>query len=518
MNSRRPTAHRPPRAAARAPWRRGLPAAAALIFPLGAHAGHAGQDLPSAQLWLIGLLCVGVLAVLLHLFRKTLFDSRRGMPPAFGNLPSPLLPETLEVERARFDTLFALTPVPVSIVRLSDGAHLDVNAAWERASGWSRDEIFGRTTLDINGWVSETERTEYLAALKQDRRIENRPVRFRLRNGEIRHFLSQARIIDHQQTACIFSAYTDLTEQLQSEARLLELNASLEQRVSERTAELEQANASLESSLTTLRQTRNELAHLETMASLGSMVAGISHELNTPLGNALTLGSSLHDQVQAFRRRMHEGPLTRSALDEFLDDLDQGGGLLTRSLERAAELVTSFKQVAVDQSSERRRRFMLDELVNDVLNTLRPSLRHRPVELKVLLDKGITMDSYPGPLGQVVVNLVQNAVIHGLADTPQGSVRIEALLAEGEIELRVADNGCGISAEHLPRIFDPFFTTRLGSGGSGLGLSIVHRIVTTVLGGSIRVSSQPGEGTGFRIRLPLTAPDAASPAAEDARV
>lgn len=486
-------------------------AAGLLLMPALARANHGtGQDVSGPLLWSIGLLCLVVVLVLLYLFRQTMLASER------RSTSSLLLPEEPGAPGSgpsHFNTLFALTPVPVSIVRLADGVHLEVNATWERVSGWSRDEVLGRTTQDINGWVSEAERADYLAVLKRDGRIDNLPVRFRLRNGKIRHFLSHCRVIEYAQVTCIFSAYVDITEQLQAEASLIELNARLEQRVAERTAELARANASLEASLGTLKLTRDELVHFETMASLGSMVAGISHELNTPLGNALTLGSSLHDQVQGFRRRLHDGPLTRSALDEFLDDLDQGSGLLTRSLERAAELVTSFKQVAVDQSSERRRRFMLDELVNDVLNTLRPSLRHRPVELKVLLDKAITMDSYPGPLGQVIVNLVQNALIHGLADVAQGSIRIEALLSgEHEAELRIADNGSGISAEHLPRIFDPFFTTRLGSGGSGLGLSIVHRIVTTVLGGSIKVSSTPGEGSTFRILLPLEAPHQTPPA------
>jgi len=457
---------------------------------------------PNAFLWAAGAL---ILLALLMLLRHNAARNHARRK----EINNELLQRATELAlaRAKFTTLFELNPVPISITRLSDGCYYEVNSAWERQSGWTRDEAIMRKARDLDFWLSAEERDTYLATLRLNGSLSNFATRFRTRNGQIRHFLSSCEIIDYGNEPCVFSTLVDITEQRQAEARLIELNAELERRVAERTAQLENANASLASSLNALKQTRDEMVHLETMASLGSMVAGISHELNTPLGNALTVSTALQDQVREFRHQLHDAPMTRHALDDFLDDLVQGGGLVTRSLQRAAELVTSFKQVAVDQSSERRRRFALDELVNDVLSTLRPMLRQHPVELKVLLDKGITLDSFPGPLGQVIVNLVQNALLHGLDGASRGVIRVEALAAdEDRVELRIADDGRGINPEHLPRIFDPFFTTRLGNGGSGLGLSIVHRIVTNILGGTIRVNAAPGEGASFRILLPRTAP------------
>lgn len=409
--------------------------------------------------------------------------------------------------RAWLALQFELNPVPVSISRVADGRYLEVNGAWEKLAGWKRSEVIGLTSAEIGSWVTPEERTAWIAELHRDGGLVNHPARFRNRAGEIRHFLSNAQCIDYEGEACVFGAFIDITEQRRAEDELQELNLRLEERVTERTRQSEQATQSLKDSLDELQRTRDELVHLEKMASLGSMVAGISHELNTPLGNALTVSTTLQALIQELRRASVAGPLARRDFEALLDDMSEGGAMLTRNLERANELVRSFKQVSVDQGSERRRRFALDEQINDVLNALRPTLRPTAVELKVLLDKDIWMDSYPGPLGQVIVNLVKNSLQHGLADSPRGLIRVEALACgEERVELRVADDGAGIAAEDLPHIFDPFFTTRLGSDNAGLGLSISHRIVTRVLGGSIRVESSPGTGASFRIMLPRVAP------------
>lgn len=414
--------------------------------------------------------------------------------------------------RAWLAIQFELNPVPMSITRIEDGSYLEVNGAWERLSGWKRSEVLGMSSTALGGWITAEERAAWIAGLGHCGTLLNHPTRFRNRAGEIRHFLSSAQIIDYEGEAGIFAAFIDITEQRRAETELLDLNLRLEERVAERTRQSERASESLKSSLGELQRTRDELVHLEKMASLGSMVAGISHELNTPLGNSLTVSTTLQALLQELRRASIAGPLSRQEFETLLDDMSEGSAMLTRNLERATELVKSFKQVSIDQSSERRRRFALDEQINDVLNALRPMLRPTPIELKVLLDKDIWMDSYPGPLGQVIVSLVKNAAQHGLADRPRGLIRVEALACgEARVELRIADDGAGIAEADLPRIFDPFFTTRPGSGNAGLGLSISHRIVTRVLGGSIRVDASPGAGTSVRIMLPRVAPNDPQP-------
>ena len=280
---------------------------------------------------------------------------------------------------------------------------------------------------------------------------------------------------------------------------VLDLSASLEQRVAERTLELEAA-------LEKLRLTQNDLVQAGTLASLGSTVAGISHELNTPIGNALTVATSLQNRVREVRRAATEGTLRKSGLDEFLRAADEMSELIDRSVSRAADLVTSFKQVAIDQTSERRREFLLHELVSDIVATLRPGFKTRTITIDVTVPPGLVCDSYPGPLGQVLTNLIQNAVVHAFDEAPEGHIGITAEVNDKQIALAVSDNGKGMSAATLVHAFDPFFTTRLGQGGSGLGLSICHRLATSVLGGELSATSTPGSGSRFVLIFPQQAP------------
>jgi signal transduction histidine kinase len=287
----------------------------------------------------------------------------------------------------------------------------------------------------------------------------------------------------------------------QARAQIAAQNLGLEQRVAERTRDLRETLAQLE-------RTQASLVQSEKLAALGDLVAGIAHELNTPIGNAVMLASTLSDQERVFRQQMAAG-LSRSALQRFVDAVRDSSDILLRSLQRAAELISSFKQVAVDQASYQRRVFSLDEVTREIALTLQPRLRRSPARLDVDIAPGIRFDSFPGPFGQVLMNLVQNALLHAFDDREAGCIRIESQpAAPGFIIIRVSDDGNGIPPDNLDRIFDPFFTTRLGQGGSGLGLHIVYNLVTGLLGGAISVRSAPGQGTVFDLALPLIAPRA----------
>lgn len=290
----------------------------------------------------------------------------------------------------------------------------------------------------------------------------------------------------------------DITSRRQQEQQIRELNSTLEKRVEERTAELSET-------LDNLRRAQDELLQSEKLASLGALVAGVSHELNTPIGNALMVASSFEQARKQFEEEMKAG-LTRSSLQRFLDNIEEGDLLIERNLERAAELIGSFKQLAVDQTSYQRRKFDLKTLSHEVLITLQPTLRKVPFVIHEQLCTGITLDSYPGPLGQVLINLINNAVLHAFPGREQGNITLSCTRVGDMVHVQVSDDGVGVGPEMRKKIFDPFFTTQLGQGGSGLGLHIVYTLVTGLLGGRIEVESEVGVGTRFILQLPLVAP------------
>jgi signal transduction histidine kinase len=329
-----------------------------------------------------------------------------------------------------------------------------------------------------------------------------------LGTGEIAALVSDAR---ERSVRAVMDLILAIGERRRADEALHQLNLELENRVRNRTLELAESNAQLNETLETLKRAQHELVRTEKLASLGSLVAGVAHELSTPVGNSLTVATTLADRTRTFAEEAGSGRLRRSSLNDFVSQTRQACDLLVRSLLSAGELIGRFKRVAVDQTSAQRRRFDLAETLEEVVTTLRPQIKKTPHRIELAVPEGTEMFSFPGPLGQVTINLVNNALVHGLEGIAQGIIRIAASVEDPDrVRVTVKDNGCGIPAEHQSRIFDPFFTTRLGQGGSGLGLHIVFNIVTRVLGGRITLTSRPGEGAAFALDLPRAAPKSAS--------
>ncbi|HEX9171408.1 MAG TPA: two-component regulator propeller domain-containing protein, partial [Telluria sp.] len=253
-----------------------------------------------------------------------------------------------------------------------------------------------------------------------------------------------------------------------------------------------------------LKEAQAQLAAREKLASLGSLVAGVAHELNTPIGNSLLIASTLKEKSDAMVARFEAASLRRSDLAAWIAESQEASSLIMRSLHNAAELVNSFKQVAVDQASAQQRRFDLAQACHEIVATLMNQVRLAGHTLELRVPDGIVMDSFPGPLGQVIINFVNNALLHAY-DQPGGHMLLTAAALEGgRARIEFHDDGRGIEAQHLARIFDPFYTTRMGRGGTGLGLNIAYNIATSLLGGTIRVESTPGQGAVFILELPLT--------------
>ena len=283
--------------------------------------------------------------------------------------------------------------------------------------------------------------------------------------------------------------------------RYRELNEQLESRVDERTRDLLTANKEL-------KQALDHLGNSEKMAALGNLVAGVAHELNTPIGN-LRLGASTYkDRIQEFSAELARGNIRRSTLTDFLADADELVRLLDRNAERAGEMISSFKAVAVDQSSNRRRHFDVQLAVGDVLSTLRQKMKRGRCHVTNAIPAGVMVDSYPGALMQIVSNLLENAMLHAFEGMDSGTVVIDLpKISDTEICLRFTDNGRGIAAEDAERIFEPFYSTKIGQGGSGLGLHLVREMVSNPLGGSITLDKENPVGATFIVCLPRTAMD-----------
>jgi signal transduction histidine kinase/ligand-binding sensor domain-containing protein len=285
-----------------------------------------------------------------------------------------------------------------------------------------------------------------------------------------------------------------------SEEALRRLNDELESRVAQRTADLSRSNRDLQATLDQLRQAQHQLVEAEKLASLGGLVAGIAHEINTPLGVCLTAASHLQQQATQLRTRLAAGSLRRSELDEFEQAACEGSDIILRNLQRADRLVRSFKQTAVDQSSDEWRELDLEQSVRDTLVMLGPVLRTTPHRIIIETSQRILVHTSPGALYQIVSNLVLNAVQHAFEAGQVGTMTIRLSRDNDDIGLDVIDDGRGMDERERARAFEPFFTTRRSQGGSGLGLHIVYNLVTQVLGGRIACESHVGEGTRFAVR------------------
>ncbi|MET3106328.1 signal transduction histidine kinase [Oxalobacteraceae bacterium GrIS 2.11] len=339
---------------------------------------------------------------------------------------------------------------------------------------------------------------EVCRRLKQDSRTANIPIIFVTAQNNI-----------EEETAGLQEGAVDFISRpfnaavvrarVQTHIQLYQLKESLEEKVKMRNQELELA-------LQRLHDSQEQLTISEAKATISTLIASVSHELSSPIGNSLMASSSLYEFASEFKNKFDSGSIRRSDVPVFLAELNEASSLIERNLKRASVLLANLRQVSADQASEQRRTFDLADTVKEVIDTIRPSLKRKPHRIIQDIPSNILMDSRPGALGQVVINLINNAFLHAFEDRNDGVLGIEGNIEGGEVQLRFRDNGVGIPQEHLSKIYEPFFSTKIGEGGSGLGMAIVHNLVTKTLGGSIKIHSTVGNGSEFVIRLPLVIP------------
>jgi len=368
---------------------------------------------------------------------------------------------------------------------------LSVSERWHVVSGYQREELGDNVLTSWMALVHPDDRPlisatfAALGSLEGDR--FEYEYRMRQKNGAWMWVNSRAHVVERDAAGMptkVAGINLEVTRQKEAEIRIHALNASLE------------------------AQMQDALARSEARATLGTLIASVSHEMATPMGNSMMTASTLHAQAAQFEQQLEAGSLRRSELTQFVGQVRDGNTLLLRNLERAVSLLKNFRQVAADQASEQRRNFDLHQSVQEIVDTLTPSLKRQAHRVVLDIPDGIQMNSYPGPVGQVLINLINNAYLHAFEGMERGGeVRISANATDMQVTLVCADNGRGIAPETLEKMFQPFFSTRIGRGGTGLGMTIVDNLVKTTLGGQLQVTSTLGQGTTITITLPLQAPE-----------
>jgi signal transduction histidine kinase len=280
-------------------------------------------------------------------------------------------------------------------------------------------------------------------------------------------------------------------------------NLELENKVNKRTQALKDSNQELLSTLEKLHQFQGQLVESEKMASLGDMVAGVAHEVNTPIGLGITASTLLSDRLLDIKQAFEDKTLKSSHLKKFLIEGEENAAIIYRNLNRAAELITSFKKVAVDTSTEEERSFNVKDLFCEILLSLAPQLQNTPYIINIDCSESLTIQSKPEPITQIIINLILNSIIHGFDNKTEGTIDITITQADNNLDINYRDDGNGIDQSISHKIFEPFSTTKRGSGGSGLGLHLVYNLVTRALNGKIDCISDINNGVKFTISFPV---------------
>ncbi|TDR12600.1 PAS domain-containing protein [Marinomonas communis] len=398
-------------------------------------------------------------------------------------------------QKESFETLFKESKDGLSII--ADGLFLDCNNSFLELFGYAnKQEVVGLTPIQVSASLQEdNEPVERAAERRISSAFEQGSARF-----EWNHLRKDGS--EFWGEVILTKIMLDEKEVLYAITRDISEKKALQLEISERNVQLNASNAHLEETIENLKQTQDKLVESEKMASLGSLVAGVAHEINTPVGIGLTGVSQLVEECNGISQRYQDGTLTENDFEDFIHSAKEIAGIVEKNLERTAHLVRSFKQVAVDQTSEEDRQVNIKHYFEEVVFSLASVLRKASAKVTIECAEDVFVLTNPGLLSQVLTNLIVNSVNHGFKERETGCIHIAvSSVGEKELMLNYKDDGKGISKEHISKIFDPFFTTQRGAGGTGLGLNITYNIITNVLGGSIVCHSEEGKGVEFIIKF-----------------
>lgn len=394
---------------------------------------------------------------------------------------------------------------PDTIIITNPEGHIEyVNSAFSSVTGYSAEGVVGRHIDELKlDDLSSTTRPYSWSEIRQGGGWEGELLSRRKDGSQFPEHVLLLPIVDaNNMVTSVCFVKRDISASKKSERDILSLTDNLEEQVKLRTSQLDAANLELVETLEQVQDIHHHLVETEKMASLGGLIAGVAHEINTPVGIAFTAATHLEKTTRAMQGLFERDEMKRSDLAGFMETCVESSRLLHSTLNRASELIRSFKQVAVDQSGEGRRVFKFREYIAEVLLSLRPVLKKTNHVIAVSGDRDLRLNSYPGAFSQILTNLITNSLAHAFTDEEVGRIEISFEKDDSSFGLVFADNGRGISRENKENIFSPFFTTNREGGGSGLGLHIIFNLISQRLHGTIDCASCEGVGTTFTITIP----------------
>ena len=411
----------------------------------------------------------------------------------------------LAISESRYRSLY--DAANDAIFLMSDDRIIDCNSKTSTFFGDQRSHIIGKSLYDFSpGVQADGCKSDQKGEEKLRKALEGTAQFFEWQLQRLDRSLFYTEVslnrLELNGESYLLAIVRDITQRKKAEEGLQRLNDELELRVRDRTHDLRQANQALQESLDTLTRTQQQLVQAEKIGALGRLVAGVAHEINTPVGVGVTAASFLHMRTREILTLFTENRLKRSDVESFFHTATQSSELLLSTLQRTANLIRVFKQIAVNGSHEKQQRFYVKECLETALSSIQSKMAAQHVQVSVDCQENLTIYSYPGVFSQILVHLAMNSLLHGFEIQENGKISLKAMQEEEQFVFRYHDTGQGMKEEHLAEIFEPFFTTKRSESNTGLGLHLVHNLVVQLLGGTISCRSRPEQGVTFEIVIP----------------